>query len=35
MALYRGDLLDGFFMSDAPEFEHWLDGERERLRQRA
>jgi len=35
MALYRGDLLDGFFISDAPEFERWLDGERARLRQRA
>jgi len=35
LALYRGDLLDGFFISDAPEFERWLDGERERLRQRA
>jgi len=35
MALYRGDLLAGFFISDAPEFERWLDGERARLRQRA
>src|SRR5881396_1882697 len=35
LALYRGDLLDGFFISGAPEFEHWLDGERERLRRRA
>ena len=35
MALYRGDLLDGFFIPDAPEFERWLDGERARLRQRA
>ena len=35
MALYRGDLLDGFFVSDAPEFERWLDGERARLRRRA
>lgn len=32
LALYRGDLLDGFFVSDAPEFERWLDGERDRLR---
>jgi DNA-binding SARP family transcriptional activator/TolB-like protein len=31
VALYRGPLLDGFFLSDAPEFEHWVDGERERL----
>jgi DNA-binding SARP family transcriptional activator/TolB-like protein len=35
LALYGGDLLNGFFISDAPEFEHWLDGERERLRRRA
>jgi DNA-binding SARP family transcriptional activator/Tol biopolymer transport system component len=35
LALYRGDLLDGFFISGAPEFERWLEGERERLRRRA
>lgn len=35
LQLYRGDLLEGFFLSGAPEFEHWLDGERERLRLRA
>lgn len=35
LALYGGDLLDGFFISDAPGFEQWLDGERERLRNRA
>ncbi|HYH79631.1 MAG TPA: BTAD domain-containing putative transcriptional regulator [Longimicrobium sp.] len=29
--LYRGPLLDGFYVSDAPEFERWADGERERL----
>ncbi|MBI2404207.1 MAG: hypothetical protein HYV20_16010, partial [Gemmatimonadetes bacterium] len=34
-ALYRGDLLDGLFVTGAPEFERWLDGERTRLRQRA
>lgn len=33
--LYRGDLLDGFFLPDAAEFERWLDGERARLRGRA
>ncbi len=34
--LYRGDLLAGVFIADAsPEFEHWLEGERERLRRRA
>ena len=32
---YRGDLLDGFFISEAPEFEKWLDGERARLRRLA
>ncbi|MGH7475980.1 MAG: BTAD domain-containing putative transcriptional regulator [Longimicrobiales bacterium] len=31
VALYRGPFLDGFFLSDAPEFEHWVDRERERL----
>lgn len=35
LALYQGDLLDGFFVSNAPEFEHWLDQERDRLRYRA
>ncbi len=33
--LYRGDLLEGFFISDAPEFERWLETERARLRQTA
>jgi DNA-binding SARP family transcriptional activator/TolB-like protein len=31
VALYRGPFLDGFFLSDAPEFEQWVDQERERL----
>ncbi|HXV85467.1 MAG TPA: BTAD domain-containing putative transcriptional regulator, partial [Gemmatimonadales bacterium] len=35
LELYRGDLLPGFFLSDAPEFERWLESERARLRQRA
>lgn len=35
LLLYRGDLLDGFFVSSAPEFERWLDAERTRFRQRA
>jgi DNA-binding SARP family transcriptional activator len=35
LALYRGDLLEGFFISDAPEFERWLEKERARLRERA
>jgi DNA-binding SARP family transcriptional activator len=34
--LYNGDLLNGFFVSDASsDFEAWLDHERGRLRQRA
>jgi DNA-binding SARP family transcriptional activator/TolB-like protein/TolA-binding protein len=33
--LYRGDLLEGFYVSLAPEFERWLDIERVRLRDRA
>jgi DNA-binding SARP family transcriptional activator/TolB-like protein len=33
LALYGGDLLDGFHVSDvAPEFEYWVEGERSRLR---
>lgn len=32
LRLYRGDLLDGFFISGAPDFERWLEGERTRLR---
>ena len=35
LALFRGELLDGFFVPGAPEFEHWLDRERSRLRHRA
>jgi DNA-binding SARP family transcriptional activator len=33
--LYRGDLLDGFFVPGAPEFERWVERERPRLRERA
>src|SRR5262245_30588189 len=33
-ALYRGDLLSGFALDEAP-FEEWLLGERERLRELA
>ncbi|UCC73648.1 MAG: hypothetical protein JSV86_03530 [Gemmatimonadota bacterium] len=29
--LYAGPFLDGFYVNDAVEFEHWLDGERDRL----
>jgi DNA-binding SARP family transcriptional activator len=35
LALYRGELLTGFFLSEAPEFERWLEEERERLRRAA
>ena len=35
LELYRGDLLPGFFLSDVPGFEHWLERERARLRARA
>jgi TolB-like protein/DNA-binding SARP family transcriptional activator len=31
VALYKSPFLDGFFLSDAPEFEQWAAGERERL----
>src|SRR5512141_728616 len=30
-ALYHGPFLDGFFISDAPEFERWAEAERIRL----
>jgi DNA-binding SARP family transcriptional activator len=35
LGLYRGELLAGFHISAAPDFERWLDEERSRLRQRA
>jgi serine/threonine-protein kinase len=35
LALYRGDLLSGYHLSEAPEFEHWLDEERARLKRMA
>ena len=36
LALYRGDFLDGFFVSDAsPAFDQWVDQERARLRSMA
>ncbi|MEJ7759265.1 MAG: BTAD domain-containing putative transcriptional regulator [Gemmatimonadaceae bacterium] len=28
---YRGPFLDGFYLSDAPEFETWMDAERRRI----
>lgn len=33
--LYRGDFLAGFYVSDSPDFEHWLVYEQERLREMA
>lgn len=30
--VYSAPFLDGFFLSDAPEFERWMEGERERFR---
>ena len=35
LELYQGDLLEGFFVAAAPEYEHWLERERERLRSQA
>jgi serine/threonine-protein kinase len=35
LALYRGDLLPGFYIPDAPEFERWLEAERLRLHRQA
>jgi serine/threonine-protein kinase len=35
LALYRGELLAGFHISAAPEFERWLDQERDRVKQLA
>jgi DNA-binding SARP family transcriptional activator len=34
-ARYAGPFLDGFFLKDAPEFERWVDGQRDRLARRA
>lgn len=31
VSLYSGPFLDGFFISDAPEFERWADEERARI----
>lgn len=35
LRLYRGDFLPGFFLDGAPEFERWLEEQRERLRRLA
>ncbi|HYF40682.1 MAG TPA: BTAD domain-containing putative transcriptional regulator, partial [Gemmatimonadales bacterium] len=32
LELYRGDLLEGFFIRGAPEFERWLEDERARVK---
>lgn len=32
--IYRGPFLDGFFLSEAPEFERWVASERSRLSER-
>jgi DNA-binding SARP family transcriptional activator len=34
LRLYKGDLLDGFYLEDAPRFNEWLLLERENLRRR-
>jgi DNA-binding SARP family transcriptional activator len=33
-ALYRGPFLDGFYLTDADEFERWVGSERDRLAER-
>lgn len=35
LAVYRGEFLEGFHLSGAPEFERWLDGVRARIRREA
>lgn len=35
LALYRGELLPGFYVKDAPAFDEWLEAERARLRRLA
>lgn len=35
LALYTGEFMPGFHISEAPEWEKWLDTERDRLRKRA
>lgn len=34
VSLYQGPFLDGFYLSDSPEFEHWVEAERDQLRRR-
>jgi predicted ATPase/DNA-binding SARP family transcriptional activator len=33
LELYAGDFLEGFYVREAPDFEEWAAGQRERLRQ--
>ncbi|HEY9480122.1 MAG TPA: BTAD domain-containing putative transcriptional regulator [Gemmatimonadaceae bacterium] len=35
LELYRGDLLPGYFLDDAPGFERWVDEQRARFRREA
>ena len=35
LQLYRGDLLPGFIIDEAPEFDQWLEGERSQLQRDA
>lgn len=35
LELYRGNFLEGFFVAEAPDLEHWIDEERVRLRRLA
>jgi DNA-binding SARP family transcriptional activator len=35
LELYRGDLLDGFHLTECSDFELWLDGERSVVKERA
>lgn len=35
LAVYRGEFLAGLSVNDAPEFESWLESQRQRLRQQA
>jgi len=35
LELYRGDILEGFFLSEVPDFERWLDRTRRNFQQEA
>ena len=35
LELYRGDFLEGFFLSDVPELDRWIESERRRFRDSA